>query len=50
MTERKRPITAATRNWRLRGKMELCTSYQVQCWQTVFVFEIANFRRKASKN
>jgi hypothetical protein len=23
--------------------MKLCASYQVQCWQTVFVSEIANF-------
>jgi len=36
-------ITAPTRNWRFSGLMKLCSSYQVQWWQTVFVSEIANF-------
>ena len=36
-------ITAPTINWRFSGQMKFCASYQMQCWQTVFVFEIANF-------
>ncbi len=36
-------ITAPARNWRLSVKMKLCSSYQVLCWQSVFIFETANF-------
>jgi hypothetical protein len=36
-------ITAPTINWRFSGYMKFYASYQVQCWQTFFVSEIANF-------
>ena len=41
--QERQPITTPTRNWRFSGLIKLYASYQAQCWQTVFVSEIANF-------